>query len=735
MALLNFQSGDKKSKKLFLGILLTEQSVQAVLWSIDNGQIKVEKKSEIYQITNEEETLKQTDKSLQDLGEESEGLEEVVFGLEPSWSNKSGVLDIKKPILKKLTEDLSLKAIGFIVLTEAVVKHLQKNDTNFNSVLVFYSATQIDVVIVENGQIQKTESVGRSEDTVSDLVEGLARAKATHAREFPPQIQLVSVNLDKEELYEQQQSLIDHDWVGEGHFINTPTITMVDVDIAIESLVNQGGRAVAQVEEIEVKEPLPPATNDKHHQEIPMSPAEFAFKEVNVTPEKPETEMPDDNLAVVPTSFGIPISTKSLPELNQNSPVSIVKHDDDEPAAAPKKHSPKPGKFRKWLWEHKLFVGAGFGAGILALLLISIVFMAVAGKAEVTLMLNQRPLSKDLNITLDPTLTESDFANLTLKSQIVSSDFNFNQTNETTGTTLVGEKAKGKIQIANKSDGVKTFTAGTNLTVGNLRFTLDDDVTIASASVEVKRGEEVKTYGTSEANITAVKIGAEGNLPAETKFKVGDFSDSTYEAYSVGALSGGSSRELRVVSENDQAQLLAEVKKKILENAAQKFKDESAVDGQKTFVSTGNLTVLEAKYSAKVGDEAKTLTLDLSAQVQAIAYQNEDLRPLADYVLNDLVPEGFVMINKDPEILSAVDTTASGSSVVIAANISSKAVPKIDLEALKKEIMGQSLSSAQAILNGKGEIKSHTIRLIPSIMNSLWKKIPGKATNITITAE
>jgi len=735
MALLNFQSGDKKSKKLFLGILLTEQSVQAVLWSIDNGQIKAEKKSEIYQITNEEETLKQTDKSLQDLGEESEGLEEVVFGLEPSWSNKSGVLDTKKPILKKLTEDLSLKAIGFIVLTEAVVKHLQKNDANFNSVLVFYSATQIDVVIVENGQIQKTESVGRSEDTVSDLVEGLARAKATHAREFPPQIQLVSVNLDKEELYEQQQSLIDHDWVGEGHFINTPTITMVDADITIESLVNQGGRAVAQVEEIEVKEPLPPATNDKHHQEIPMSPAEFAFKEVNVTPEKPEPEMPGDNLAVVPTSFGIPISTKSLPDFNQNSPVSIVKHDDEEPVATPKKHSPKPSKFRKWLWEHKLFVGAGFGAGILALLLISVVFMAVAGKAEVTLMLNQRPLSKDLNITLDPTLTESDFANLTLKSQIVRSDFSFNQTNETTGTTLVGEKAKGKIQIANKSDGVKTFTAGTNLTAGNLRFTLDDDVTIASASVEVKRGEEVKTYGNSEANITAVKIGAEGNLPAETKFKVGDFSDSTYEAYSVGALSGGSSRELRVVSENDQAQLLAEVKKKILENAAQKFKDESTADGQKTFVSTGNLTVLEAKYSAKVGDETKTLTLDLSAQVQAIAYQNEDLRPLADYVLNDLVPEGFVMINKDPEILSAVDTTASGSSVVIAANISSKAVPKIDLEALKKEIMGQSLSSAQAILNSKGEIKSHTIRLIPSIMNSLWKKIPGKAAKITITAE
>lgn len=735
MALLNFQSVDQKSKKLFLGILLTEQSVQAVLWSIENAQIQVEKKSEIYQINNEEETLPQTDKSLQDLGEQSEGLEEVIFGLEPSWSDKNGVLDNKKPLLKKLTEDLSLKAIGFIVLTEAVVKNLQKTDPNLNSVLVFYSTTQVNVVLVENGVIQKTESVGRSEDTVGDLVEGLARAKAEHKRDFPPQIQLVSVSLDKEELYEQQQALINHDWVGEGHFINTPTITMAEPDIAIESLVNQGGRAVAQVEEIEVKEPLPPATNDRHHQEIPMSPAEFAFKEINVTEEKNNKDMPDDNLAVVPTSFGIPISSKSLPELNQNSPMGIVKHDDEEQAEPPKKTHKKNSKFGQWLWKHKLFVGAGFGSGIIALLLIGIVFMALAGKAEILLTLNQRPLSKDLNITLDPTLSESNFESLTLKSEIVASDFSFSQSNETTGTTLVGEKAKGKIQIANKSDGVKTFPAGTNLSSGNLRFTLDDDVTVASSSVEVKRGEEVKTYGTSEANVTAVKIGAESNLPAETKLAVGDFSDNTYEAYSSTAFSGGSSRELRVVSENDQSQLLAEVKKKILENAAQKFKEESTANGQKTFISTGNLTVSEANYSAKVGDETKTLTLDLSAQVQAIAYQNEDLRPLADYVLNDLVPEGFVMVNKDPEILSAVDTTASGSSVVIAANISSKAIPKLDLDALKNEILGQSLSSAEAILNGKGEIKSYSIKLIPSIMHSFWKKIPGKTNNITITAE
>lgn len=721
MALPTFLAGDQKNENFFLGILLTEQSVQSVLWSASNGLIKVEKKSEIYQINQADQALVQTDKALQDLGEESEGLSEVVFGLEPSWADATGVLDNKKPLLKKLTEELSLKAVGFVVITEAVIKHLQKTDPHLSGVVVFYSGTQIDVVVVENGTIKKTEFVGRSEDTVSDLVEALARIKAKHSQEFPPQITLVSISLDQEELYEQQQTLIDHDWVGEGHFVSVPTISLAGVETVIESLVGQGGRAVVQA--------TPP--QDKAAV-IVNEPADFAFKEVDV---KPETSSADENLTAVPKSFGIPISSQALPELDPVLAASVRRHDEDEEVTAkPVKKVKNPSRFGPWLQKHRLFVGIGFGSGLLALILITVIFMAVGGRAQVELALNQRLLNRDLTITLDPGLSESNFEQLTLKSELVSSNFSSNQTNETTGTVLVGEKAKGKIQLANKTDGVKTFPAGTTLTANNLRFTLDDDVTIASASVEIKRGEEVKTYGTSEANVTAVKIGAEGNLTTETALSVGDFSSSSYEAYSLGAFAGGSSRELRVVSEADQNKLLAEVKKKILELAAQQFKEDSTADGQKTFISTGNLTVLESKYSAKVGDEARTLTLDLTAEVQAITYQNQDLKPLAEYALQDLVPAGFEMVNKDPEILSAVDPNASSSGVVIAANISSRAVPQLDLEGLKKEIAGQKLSSAEAILAGKGEIKSFTIRLIPSIMHSLWKKIPGP-NNITITVE
>lgn len=734
MGMPTFLSGEEQQTKLFLAILLTEQSVQAVLWSVTRGQIKIEKQSEIYQINQPDQTAQQTDLALQELDEQSENLTEVVFGLPPSWSDTQGVLDNKKPLLKKLTEDLSLEAIGFVVISEAVVKNFLKTEKNLSAVLVFYANNQIDVVLVENGMIKKTESVFRSEDSVGDLVEGLARIRADHPGNFPPQLRLISVSLDQEELYEQQQALINHEWVGEKQFVSVPTITMAALTMAIESLVNQGGRAAVASADLTINEkptlPAKPIANPTPITE--SAAADFAFTEVKVNSDSGS----DDNLAVIPKSFGIPIVSHNLPTLDEYSPNSLIKHDDDEPEKPAM--SPRPKKkseFAKWLFKHRLGISFGFGAGLLALLLISVVLMTVAGRANLNLTLKERPIAKDLTITLDPSLTNSDFEKLSLKSELKEKTLTFNQTNETTGTTLVGEKASGKIQIVNKTDGVKTFVAGTSFTNGTLRFTLNDNVTIASSSVEIKQNAEVKTYGTSEAVITAVKIGAEGNLAANTNLTVGDFSSSSYEAHTAEALTGGSSRELRVVSETDQAQLLAEVKKEILELAVQQFHDDSLADGQRIFVSTDQLTVDEANYSAKVGAEAKTLTLDLVATVKAIAYLKQDLKPLAQAVLSDLIPSGYQMINKDPEILSAVNSVASGSAVVIEANISTKAVPLVDVAALRGEVAGQSLGSAEAILKGKGEIKDFTIQLRPAILHSIWKKLPGNPNNITITVQ
>ena len=311
MDLPNLFSSAPKKDKLFLGLVLTERSVQAILWKIAKGEISVIKNSEVAHINDEGKTLTQTDNALQELGELSENLSEVLLGLESSWVNQKGVIDNKKPLLKKLTQDLSLKPVGFVVTIEAVTQFLSKQDPNLSSILLFYTKSKISVSLVEKGVLQKTESVGRSKNPASDLVEALARFKSGHKKELPPTVKLISINLTKEELFDQHQALIEHDWVKEGYFISTPTLESLDPMTSIKGIVHQGGQAVAKSHGLEVSQT--PASEEV----IETNSEEFAFKEIDMDKKKKLEEekdtkpvKEDDNLTAVPTSFGIPISSK-----------------------------------------------------------------------------------------------------------------------------------------------------------------------------------------------------------------------------------------------------------------------------------------------------------------------------------------------------------------------------------------------------------------------------------------
>ncbi|NCN87331.1 MAG: hypothetical protein GW941_00380 [Candidatus Pacebacteria bacterium] len=732
MDLPNLFSSTPNKDKLFLGLIMTEQTVQAILWKIANSKISAVKSSEIIHISNADEVIVKTDTALQELGELSENLSDVLLGLESSWVNPKGVIDAKKPLLKKLSEELALKPIGFVVTTEAITQFLSKEDPKLNSMLLFFATNKISVTLVEHGVLQKTESVGRSDDTVGDLTEALARFKSGHKKQLPTNIKLISVNLNTEEIFEQQQSLIATDWVKEGYFISTPNIEILDNDLAINGVVNQGGIAIAKSHGLNV------SIDNSNDKVVESDSKDFAFKEVKVEEEigketeetKPTQE--DDNLTAVPKSFGIPISSKKLPNIEKHQEVPMeTAISNNKPEQNTKILPKKQNKLANWFHDHKKFALIGFLLGVFTLIMIFIGFITFSGSALVTLQLNPKSINKDIVITLDPKLDKSNFEEMALKSEIVSRNFFFNQTNETTGVTLVGEKAKGKIQISNKTDGVKTFPAGTSLQANGVRFTLDDDVTIASSSVEIKQAEEVKTYGSSEANITAVKIGAEANLDSDTSLVIGEFASSSYEARVMETLAGGSSREIRVVSEEDLNQLLSEVKKKILEIANQEYKDDSKNDEKITFISTNNITVTDENFSGKEGDEAKTISLELSADVEAISFQNGDIKPLAERVLSDLIPEGFEMVEKEPQILSDVnEESATSSAILVDANISTQAIPIIDYDLLKQELSNKSLVEAQSILTNKSDIKSAVIELSPKILESIWKKLPSKADKI-----
>ena len=289
---------------------------------------------------------------------------------------------------------------------------------------------------------------------------------------------------------------------------------------------------------------------------------------------------------------------------------------------------------------------------------------------------------------------------------------------------MIGDKAQGKVQLLNKTTAEKTFAAGTVLTTGELTFTLDSDVTVASASVSESSDAQTKTFGKVESAVTASEIGADSNIAKDTKLTVATFDTSSYEATVVDTFTGGSSREVRVVSQKDQTDLQTELLKELAAQAEQSFAQDAPA-GSYT-VGTGESTTLDENYDAKVGDEANNMTLALTASFAGIQYAAADLKPLAAAVLADQIPAGYQLAEQDPDILSTPTSEASTSSQVkLDAEVTAKAVPQISAEQLAAQISGQQASEAIKQLEDRPEIVSAAISFQPSWLGALFNWLPA----------
>lgn len=243
--------------------------------------------------------------------------------------------------------------------------------------------------------------------------------------------------------------------------------------------------------------------------------------------------------------------------------------------------------------------------------------------------------------------------------------------------------------------------------------------------------------GEIEATVTAAQIGADANIAEKTELSVVPYDKSSYYAYSIDEdFVGGASREVKVVSEDDRSELLADLKKELTEKINQEFANESV--GGKYILPSKNIITEDASFNFEVGNEAEELTLDLTIEIEALTYTAEDLKPLATKVLASEIPENYKLSDADPQILSAPtetdlnDLENVSKTVTLSANISSFAIPVLSEEEVRNEIAGKSLDEAKQILIDKSTIKGVEITINPSIAKSFIKKLPGNVEKIKV---
>lgn len=714
----------------FFAIHLSDLVVQSALWKVDQGLIEVVSRSKQKSWTDDESCIQAIDQTLQELSKESESVKETLFALNPEWVTPEGILPAKKPLFQKITKELSLEAIGFVVTTEALLQHFtQTLSPQLSLFLIEVAETQLFVTQVKQGALQQTEKVGRSGEIIPDLIEAFAHFKD---KVFPSKFLLYSSVLDQTELEEIRQTLFNHDWPKEYPFLHPPVIDVFAADHVLEIIIQTGGRAVAESkglklvsvveQKVETKSMVEPMTDLATPEPVPTEP-KLVVPAVAETALGPDEENPDANV--------VPVIEEADPIVAEEVVSSEVSAPHDPASTQPEKSAKAGFHLPEQLQlKHLLpFLGAGVVIGLLLLWGIGTLAAGQFKSALVTIQLDSKPVNKDVTLTLDPNALASDPTQQLLKATVVTVPEQGSKTASTSGSKLIGDKAKGSVTLYNRTSSSKVFSAGTTLTSGSLSFTLDSDVTIASASSGTD--PTIINVGTATDTVTATVIGADSNLAKDTDLTIGNYAKDSYFARTASDLSGGSSREILAVSAADQAKLKASLLQDLLAQATTQFKKNST-NGQYQ-VATNQVKVVKTTYSADVGKEADTFSLDLQVEVTGLAYQASDLNPLATQLLSQNLPVGYVVNADQLQVLSnPVLSSSSSAQVKLQTNVSAVAWPTLDLTQLKQQIAGKSLTAATQVIMQHAGVKNVTVVETPGILKVFSSAIPSQLTKISL---
>jgi hypothetical protein len=386
--------------------------------------------------------------------------------------------------------------------------------------------------------------------------------------------------------------------------------------------------------------------------------------------------------------------------------------------SAPSQKIVLPSKF----W--KFFIAFSFLVGIFALGLFLYLFLP---KATVTVLLKTKSQSIDAEIKGDIKNTSIDVANKSIPAKVVSFtdeiSKNFSSTGEKAATS---RKARGTVTIYNEYSTVSQPLVATTrfLSADGKLFRLVSGVTIPGMT---KTGADSKP-GAVEVEVVADEAGESFNI-GSTTFSIPGFQGSGNEKYSkfyaksFNAMTGGGSGDVmaRAVTEQDinsaKEKTLAEFNSSI----KQKIKDQS---GEEHLALDDAFSLSENNYkiSSSIGDISDEFTVTLSAKINAIIFSEKDLKDIMKSIMDKNSEDDLKISEKTLAIdFGKSDANVSDGTILIRVHGNGKAESNIDLENLKKGILGKNSEELKAYLGTYQDFSNVEVEYWPSFMG---EKIP-----------
>ena len=717
----------EEEKEYLCALVVTEDRVDAALWETSkDGKVSVLKTSQQSLAGEWEKTIDAADSAVTEIESalpEGAELTKVVFGLFPEWLTEDRIKDAYLKKLKQLTSSLSLTPLGFVELPIAVVHLLQKDEgTQQTVVLLGLEAKHLTVSIFKIGKLVKNVTTDRTDQIAVDVEKILV--SFTDLEVLPSRILVYGTSNDLEQV---KTDLLNFPWQKKANSLHFPKIEVLPNHFPVKAVAVASATEImphteSETAEVEV---VPTTSTDtteitEQSSEVTTIAQDLGFvKNADIADAQPETAVTTDaeieaqaeNVANV-----LPMSTPQMTSTPQKLP-------------SVKLPSFKLPKLTFTLRLPKLPKLGLVVILVLGLLLIS-GGVAVAywflPHATVKILVTPQNLDKTLTITVDEQAESVDADQKVLPGKTVTEEVKGGKDVTTSGKKTVGDKAKGEVTIYNKTLNTKVFKKGTILSAGKLKFTLDEETSIASAS----EGLGSLTYGTTKTAITSSDIGSAANAAASTEFTFSELPTSSYSARNEKALTGGSSRDIAIVSRDDQSrareQALAELETQAQTQLKQKLSSED-----KLLDNSLTSKVLQETFSKEVGEEADQVTIDMTVISTGIVYKQADFFTLLEGIVNANLPENYIYTKEDAKI--SVESTQEGKNGIhiFTANIQVPLLPKVATTDMAKKLVGKKISEATEYMKSQGGISGVEFS-VNAPLTQLKNSLPINPANITI---
>lgn len=365
--------------------------------------------------------------------------------------------------------------------------------------------------------------------------------------------------------------------------------------------------------------------------------------------------------------------------------------------------------------------------GIVLMVILGWLFTWYLPKATIAVKSQTKSVEGSLELTIDSSVSVTDPAKGIISGHKVEKTVSGEKTVPATGKKKVGDPARGTVIIYNKTLQTRVFKKGSTVSSGSVQFTLDTDVQVASASESIGS----ITFGKVSAELTAKNIGTQGNLPSSSEFVFSEVAPAVASARNDQPFSGGTSRDVTVVSRADYDTIVSALNRDLLDTAKSELSS-SMTGSLRLIEDTIKSSVSKKEFTQEIDQESKEVHGVVDVTVSGIAYDVTDVNTLMLTILQEKVPEGYKLAADKNQIDFGKLTLNKDGTITADISVMATAIPMIDITDIRTKYAGKNVRETKSTISQIPGVTDVDITVHSLIFKD---NLPRRTENITVQVE